>query len=132
MGDKKDFGFGIQAGRQIDLDGAGSDLSRELSAAVSAWDSCINCGSCAATCPSGQNGGLNFRQIHYRIRMLTDSILERKGGALLPAADRLRAIQSCFLCGKCQLVCPRGIPTRYLAIQIMQHLKGYAENIPSL
>jgi len=132
MDHKRDFGFGIQAGRQIDLDQTGSALSRELSAAISASDSCINCGSCAATCPSGQNGGLNFRQIHYQIRMSSDNKPERKGGALPQETDRFRAIQTCFLCGKCQLVCPRGIPTRYLAIQIMQHVKGYAENIPSL
>jgi len=119
MAGKKNFGFGMNTGRQIDLDHADTLLATELDEVVGEWRACINCGSCAATCPAG----INFRKIHYRIRMSLE----------LPTLKvELATLNSCFLCGKCQLVCPRGIPTRYLAIQITQKTKQYAENIPSV
>lgn len=122
MAKKKDFGFEIHGGRQIDLDLTPAALAGELVQAVGAWSACISCGSCAATCLAGQNGGFNFRKLHYRIRQIQDS----------PTLQDLATLKSCLLCGKCQLVCPRGIPTRYLAIQIMQKTKAYAEGIPSV
>ncbi len=127
MAGKKDFGFGIQAGRQIDLDLADNALADEIAGAVSAWRACINCGSCSATCPAGQNGGLNFRQIHYKIRMAVDTGTNGRETDSYPSV-----LSSCMLCGKCQLVCPRGIPTRYLSIQIMQKMRQYAEAVPSV
>ncbi|MDD4644823.1 MAG: 4Fe-4S dicluster domain-containing protein [Bacteroidales bacterium] len=122
MAGKRNFGFEIQGGgRQIDLDHADTSLASELKDAIKAWSACINCGSCAATCPSGQNGGLNFRKLHYQMRLE------------LPTLQEVATLQSCLLCGKCPLVCPRGIPTRYLSIQIMQKTKHYVrENIPSV
>ncbi|MFA5816727.1 MAG: hypothetical protein WC865_14025 [Bacteroidales bacterium] len=66
---KKNFGFEMHAGRQIDLDHADTSLACELAEAVGAWSACISCGSCAATCPAGQNGGLNFRRLHYQIKL---------------------------------------------------------------
>lgn len=117
----RNFGFEIQSGRQIDLDRTDTVLAGELDEAVSAWRACINCGSCAATCPAGQNGTLNFRQLHYSIRM-----------RLPVGKEKYLSLQQCLLCGKCQLVCPRGIPTRYLAIRIMKNHQKHAEGIPSL
>jgi ferredoxin len=118
MAVKKDFGFAVQDGRHIDLDLAFTGLTRELDEAVPAWNTCIGCGSCSASCPAG----INFRQFHYGIRQ----------SVVFPTERQLATLHSCLLCGKCQLVCPRGIPTRYLSIQIMQINKRHAENIPSL
>lgn len=112
---KKNFGFEMHAGRQIDLDHTDTSLATELAKIVSAWSACINCGSCAAICPAG----INFRKMHYQIRLGV-------------GADDYLPLHSCLLCGKCQLVCPRGIPTRYLAIKIMQKTKRYARDIPSV
>ncbi len=139
MAGKKNFGFEIQTGRQIDLDRVDTSFADELMDAVNAWSACINCGSCAATCTAGQNGGLNFRQLHYKIRRY---IAETDNSQSFPKendrleTDNLLSLRNCFLCGKCQLVCPRGIPTRYLAIQIMQRTKHpnhhAPESIPSV
>lgn len=118
MTGRKNFGFGIHGGRQIDLDLADTSLARELSGIVPAWNTCINCGSCTATCPAG----INFRKLHYGIRMPLE----------LPAFKKLATLKQCLLCGKCQLVCPRGIPTRYLSIQIMQKIGENAEVVPSV
>lgn len=129
---KRNFGFEMHAGRQIDLDVAGNSLATELSEAVKAWNSCISCGSCTAVCPAG----INFRKLHYAIRLLSG--LPRPEHSTVPDIDTdvssqaMTTLNSCFLCGRCQLVCPRGIPTRYLAIQIMQKTKNYAEGIPSV
>jgi ferredoxin len=118
MAGKRNFGFNIQAGRQIDHDHAETLLTGELDSAVSAWRACISCGSCTATCPAG----INFRKLHYQIRLSLE----------LPTREELAILKSCLLCGKCQLVCPRGIPTRYLAIQIMQKSPQHAAGIPSV
>ena len=117
MVNRKNFGFETLAGRQIDLDSAETSLAADLADSVSSWSACINCGSCSATCP----GGVNFRRLHYRIRM-----------SLAVETDNYPSLRSCLLCGKCQLVCPRGIPTRYLAVQIMQKTRHYAEVVPSV
>ena len=116
MTGKKNFGFTIQAGRQIDLDQADTSFSDNLAGLVSAWSACLNCGSCSATCPAG----INLRDFYYHLR------------ASSSLTDHYQSQQSCFLCGKCQLVCPRGIPTRYLSILIMQKLKPHAEGISSI
>jgi Na+-translocating ferredoxin:NAD+ oxidoreductase RnfC subunit len=118
MADKKYFGFEMHAGRQIDLDHADTSLASELADAVSAWSSCISCGSCSATCPAG----LNFRRLHYQIKLSLEVETDNYPSLL----------NSCLLCGKCQLVCPRGISLRYLSIQIMQKTKHYAGDIPSV
>ena len=132
MTGKKNFGFETHSGRQIDLDHTGHSLTDELDGVVGAWRACINCGSCTATCPAG----FNFRKIHYQIKLSTHLLelptLKRLTTELSTLPLELATLKSCFLCGKCQLVCPRGIPTRYLAIQITQKTKQYAEDIPSV
>jgi len=108
MGIKNKFGFDMNQGRQIDLDLADHRLADELARLVPSWRACINCGSCTATCPSGQNGGLNFRLI-----------------LKLTTLGELSTLNTCLLCGKCQLVCPRGISTRFLSLQIMNKAREY-------
>ncbi|MFA6482477.1 MAG: 4Fe-4S dicluster domain-containing protein [Bacteroidales bacterium] len=140
MGLKKNFGFDIHSGRQIDLDRVDKALADELSELVGAWSACINCGSCVATCPAAQNGMYNFRMLHYQIRMRVETdydpslpyIMQRRVETDNNLSLPYISLEHCLLCGKCQLVCPRGIPTRYLAIQIMQKTRQHAEGIPSV
>ena len=155
MAGKMNFGFEIHGGRQIELDLADISLANDLVAKIGAWSSCISCGSCTAACPAG----INFRKLHYKIRLTTlnwlDQVpaslkgqatnsglsalnrlapeLSKKAKERLPVeTDNCPSLHACFLCGKCQLVCPRGIPTRFLAIQIMKKTIGYAEDFPSV
>jgi ferredoxin len=120
MTGKKNFGFDVHGGHQIDLDRADAAFSQEIGGVIPAWNACINCGSCSATCPAG----VNFRRVHYQIKISVETDNYQ--------TDNYPSLQSCLLCGKCQLVCPRGIPTRYLAIRISQRTKHYAEGIPSV
>jgi ferredoxin len=114
----KDFGFTIHPGRQIDLDGIDLAAAGSIDHSVGAWNACVNCGSCSATCTAG----LPFRKLHYRIR----------AGIPIPKEEALELLESCLLCGKCQLLCPRGIPLRYLSIRIMKTIQEHAEGIPSV
>jgi heterodisulfide reductase subunit C len=136
----KDFGFATKAGRQIDLDQLDTTLADKIALAVNSWRACISCGSCTATCPAGVKFHLQLPTLNRAFQLGTDFFLE------LPTLNRafqlgtascleLATLKSCLLCGKCQLVCPRGIPTRYVSIQIMQKFKSnshVAKGIPSV
>ena len=63
------------------------------------------CGSCSATCTSGQWTGMSVRKV----------ILDIQRGKEKEAA---RMLKGCMLCGKCTMVCPRGINTRHLILSL--------------
>ncbi|MGB9132719.1 MAG: CoB--CoM heterodisulfide reductase subunit C [Methanosarcina sp.] len=60
--------------------------------------SCMQCGICTGSCPSGRHTGLNTRKI------LRDA---RKNRATVLSED---ALWLCTTCYSCQERCPRGIP----------------------
>lgn len=132
----KDFGFATKAGRQIDLDQLDTTLADKIALAVNSWRACISCGSCTATCPAGVKFHLQLPTLNRTAQLGTASCLEL--ATLSDGTDfclELATLKSCLLCGKCQLVCPRGIPTRYVSIQIMQKFKSnshVAKGIPSV
>jgi heterodisulfide reductase subunit C len=74
------------------------------------------CGGCSATCTSGNLIRFSLRELH---------ILIKRG-----ENDQVRKnIKKCMLCGKCTLVCPRGVNTRnivVLAKQAFQKFDNYA------
>ena len=60
---------------------------------------CIECGCCSATCTTGNFTTFSLRELQ---------ILLKRG-----ENDKVRDnIKKCMLCGKCTLVCPRGVNTR--------------------
>jgi heterodisulfide reductase subunit C len=110
------FGFTISKGRQIDYDSndrriAGYILDKEPSFGL-----CIECGGCTATCTAGNFTSFSLRELN---------ILIKRG-----ENDQVRQeIKKCMLCGKCTLVCPRGVNTRnvvVLAKQAFQKSDEYA------
>ena len=96
-----DFGYTVSKDRQIDYDKADLRLYAFLKKSEPGIDLCIGCGSCSATCSAGQFTGLNLRKLHTLIR---------RGDSSLVKAE----LRKCMFCGKCQLVCPRGINLRNL------------------
>lgn len=98
-----DFGFNINRSSQIDLDKVDTSLYSRLCALESGARTCMNCGSCTASCTAG-----SFKPMSVR-KLLLD--LQR-------GVDARPLLSNCFLCGKCTMVCPRGINTRNLILSI--------------
>ena len=71
---------------------------------------CIGCGTCTASCTAGNLTSFNFRKVHALVRR----------GEYQGAYEEMN---KCMLCGKCRLVCPRGINTRAL-IMLMKRKLG--------
>ena len=101
----KDFGYTINADRQIDCDHNDKKIIRYLTEVEPSINICIACGSCTATCTAGQFIDFNIRRIHTFLRRGEIKLVKNE-------------IQKCMFCGKCQLVCPRGVNLRNLILSI--------------
>lgn len=106
-----DFGYKIQADRQIDLDKTDKRLSEFIAKNEPTFNTCIACGGCTSTCTAGKFTPMNFRKMQLMIRR----------GETEPVK---KEIAQCMLCGKCQLVCPRGVNTRRIIMLIKQGLEA--------
>lgn len=93
------FGFSILKERHIDYDRNDKSIADYISSAEPSFNVCIECGCCAATCTTGNFTPFSLRELQ---------ILLKRG-----ENDMVRdVISKCMLCGKCTLVCPRGVNTR--------------------
>ena len=105
----KNFGFAISQGRQINFDDMKSDKAERLLDLVPSYKWCIGCGGCTASCSAAGFTDFNIRRIHTSFqRGLYDGLDEQ--------------LSRCMLCGKCLLVCPRGVNTRLLIINMRRLL----------
>ena len=99
------FGYSISKSNTIDLDGVSNDLSAQLLRREPSFATCIGCGTCMATCSAGRFTSLNLRQLQ---------LMARRG--------QIKKIQTetekCMLCGKCQMICPRGVNTRNIILAL--------------
>jgi len=103
------FGFTISQPRSVDVGDDVQDQLLRLEKRVPSFKRCINCGGCAATCSAGQFTSFNIRKIHNLYRWSEYNGLEEE-------------LQKCMLCGKCTLVCPRGVNLRDLIINLRKIL----------
>ncbi len=94
-----DFGYTVSLPRTIDLDRAEPQLRQQVIAQQPTMRLCIGCGSCTSTCTAGQFEPFSLRQVQHLVRR----------GAYTEARQ---TIGRCMLCGKCRMVCPRGVNTR--------------------
>ena len=104
-----DFGFQISKTRSINMDASDDGRRARLLAEIPSYALCIGCGSCTATCSAGQFTTFNIRRSH------TAMACNQINGL----AEQL---DNCMLCGKCTLVCPRGVNLRGLIIRMRQIL----------
>jgi heterodisulfide reductase subunit C len=104
-----DFGYKIQKNRQIDFDRNDRTLFHYLKQNEPSIALCIGCGSCTATCTAAQFTDFNFRKIMLNIRRGEKREVSRE-------------INQCMLCGKCILVCPKGVNTRNVVLHLLPHL----------
>jgi heterodisulfide reductase subunit C len=93
------FGFSILKERHIDYDANDKKIAEYIAEREPSFSVCIECGCCSATCTAGNFTRFSLRELQ---------ILLKRG-----ENDYVREnIKKCMLCGKCILVCPRGVNTR--------------------
>ena len=107
----KNFGFSISKGRQLNFDEMKTDKVEKLLELVPSYKLCIGCGGCTASCSAAGFTDFNIRKIHTSfLRAQYDGLDEQ--------------LKRCMLCGKCLLVCPRGVNTRSLIINMRRVLNN--------
>lgn len=99
------FGYKSSTSRMIDLDKGDFRLSVELFKEDEILRACIGCGGCSGGCTAAVHTQFNFRKLHTLIRR----------GEYTNAREEA---EKCMLCGKCQMLCPRGINTRKIILGI--------------
>lgn len=103
------FGFQISKPRSINMDLSDDGRREQLLEEVPSYRLCIGCGGCTATCSAGQFTNFNIRRNHTAL-------------ACNQTEGLAAQLDSCMLCGKCMLVCPRGVNLRGLIIRMRQML----------
>ena len=100
-----DFGFGLVPSSRINLDLFDREKYEKLVAMEPDAKIFMACGSCTAVCTAGQFTPTSFREAIEDVFNAKDD-------------KALEALKACQLCGKCSMVCPRGINTRHLILSI--------------
>ena len=98
-----DFGFVLSRSSTIDLDRIDNGPYERLCEKEPGARTCMNCGSCTASCTAGKFGPTSLRKVILAVQR---------------GQDPRPMLGQCFLCGKCTMVCPRGINTRNLILEI--------------
>ena len=99
------FGFNLSPSSTVDLDKVDLSLYDRLAELDPGVRTCIGCGSCSATCTASAYSGMSVRKL----------LLSLQRGQMREAEKML---SNCMLCGKCMMVCPRGINTRRLILNV--------------
>ena len=110
------FGFTISKGRQIDYESNDRSVAEYIYDNEPSFRLCIECGCCSATCTTGNLTKFSLRELQILIKRGENEQVQQN-------------IKKCMLCGKCILVCPRGVNTRNvvtLAKQAYQKSDNYA------
>lgn len=110
------FGFSIHEDLMIDHDKP-SPVYEAVLEKVPSVSTCISCGSCAGTCIASDQTGFGFRKMIVLLKHGKYKQLEK-------------ALEYCQFCGKCSLICPRGINTRKAILEMKKYLIAHTyENI---
>jgi heterodisulfide reductase subunit C len=109
------FGYSLSKARVIDYDANNHSVAEYIVEKEPSFRLCIACGGCAATCTTGNFTEFSLREIN---------VLIHRGENRKPASD----IRKCMLCGKCILVCPRGVNTRNVVITAREAFKKFGIN----
>ena len=100
------FGYTISPSSRIDLDKVEPEKFATLASVEPDVLKCIACGSCTSSCSAGK----------YVRTSLRSAILSIQNGK---ESDALQLLQGCLLCGKCSMICPRGINTRHVILIVL-------------
>jgi heterodisulfide reductase subunit C len=109
------FGYTINKPRVIDYDSNDRRIAEYILSREPTFRLCIECGGCAATCTTGNYTSFSLREIHVLIKRGENDVARTK-------------IKQCMLCGKCSLVCPRGVNTRNIVFLTKKAFKKFDNN----
>ncbi len=105
-----DFGFDTLENRTIDFDEHfDASILKYVIDHEPSMLGCISCGGCTATCSAGNLTDFNVRRMQLMLR---------RGDTINLQTE----INKCMLCGKCILVCPRGVNLRNVVMLIKKAL----------
>jgi heterodisulfide reductase subunit C len=93
------FGFTISKARIIDYDANDRSIAEYIAEHEPSFRVCIECGCCSATCTTGNFTQFSLRELQIFLKRGENDLVRDNIG-------------KCMLCGKCILVCPRGVNTR--------------------
>ena len=96
--------------RRIDFDENDKSIAGYIKENEPTFNLCIACGTCAATCTAGNLTDFNIRKL---------SVLLRRG----EIEGLKEEMEKCMFCGKCQMICPRGVKTRSVIFNIKKAIE---------
>ena len=99
------WNYKILSTRHIDLNKGDFRKSVAIFSEDERLRACIGCGGCTGSCTAAAITDFNFRKLHTLIRR----------GSYTGVKEE---IDKCMLCGKCTIICPRGINTRKIFYRI--------------
>ena len=99
------FGYNINQSSKIDLDKAPGDVPAQVLRLEPSFAACIGCGTCMATCSAGNFTSFSLRHLQLMVKRGQTKRLNEEA-------------EKCMLCGKCQMICPRGVNTRNVVLAI--------------
>jgi heterodisulfide reductase subunit B len=109
------FGFTINPSRLINYDTSDRKVRDYVTLREPSFKLCFACGGCTAACTSGQYTSFNLRRMNTYIRR----------GEIAPLREE---VTRCMLCGKCLLVCPRGVNTRNVVAVASEAIRKFERN----
>jgi len=109
------FGYTVSKARIINYDSNDRSVAEYIYSKEPSFRLCIECGCCTASCTAGNFTSFSLREIN---------ILIKRGENEKP----VEVIKNCMLCGKCILVCPRGVNTRNVVFAAREALLNTVKN----
>ena len=100
-----DFGYQINPSSAVNLDHVDRRRYDALVRLAPDAATCMACGSCSASCTASAWSGMSVRKVLLGLQRGRDAEVDRM-------------LSACMLCGKCTMVCPRGINTRQLILTL--------------
>lgn len=105
------WGYIISGTRTIQYDKNDKGLMEFVYQEAPSSKACIGCGGCTAGCTAGNLTDFNIRKLHTLIRRGENGMAREK-------------INACMLCGKCTLICPRGVEIRKMMLAMFNYIKN--------
>jgi len=109
------FGFVINSSRAINYDTSDRKVREYVTLREPSFKLCFACGGCTAACTAGQHTSFNLRRLNTCIRRGEIESLREE-------------VTRCMLCGKCLLVCPRGVNTRNVVAAAAEAIRKLDRN----